>query len=214
MSSQLARELGTAERILDAAEQEFAAVGYAPARLADIAAGAGIRRPSLLYHFASKELLYRAVIERVFDELGAELVRFMGGRGEFEAQLESVIRSFAAFVEGRASVGPLIIRELLDDPGDDESAARRGGGNPGRALMLERVVPLLDVVEAFIRTQGSARVRGDLPVRAALVQVAAGLLLRGSVGDLRVPLWGPGDHALTLAKLLLFAPPSHQESPR
>ena len=204
MSRQLAKQLGTAERILDAAEREFAAVGYAPARLADIAARAGIRRPSLLYHFASKELLYRAVVERAFDELGAELARFMGGGGEFEAELESVVESFAAFVDARRSIAALIVRELIDDPEDDESAARRGG-SPGRELMLERVVPLLDAVEAFIRTQGAGRIRPGLPVRAALVEVAGGLLLRSCVGALREPLWGPGDHASLLAKTIFFA---------
>ena len=212
MSRNLAKALGTAERILDAAEREFAAVGYAPARLADIAERAGIRRPSLLYHFASKELLYRAVVERAFDELGAELARFMGGTGEFEDQLESVVRSFATFVDGRPSIAALIIRELIDAPADDASAARNGG-SPGRVLMLERVVPLLDAVEVFIRTQGVGKLREGLPVRAALVQIAGGLLLRSSVGALRGPLWGPGDHALTLAQILCFpATPSTQAS--
>lgn len=208
MSSPALKELGTAERILDAAELEFAAVGYAPARLADIAARAGIRRPSLLYHFASKELLYRAVVQRAFDELGAELARFMGGDADFAEQLENVVRSFASFVEGRRTIAPLIIRELIDDPDHDASASRRGGGNPGRQLMRERVVPLLDVVERFIRRAGDGRLCAELPVRAALVQVAGDVLLRTAAGSLRAPLWGPGEHAIALAKLLFFGPPS------
>ena len=204
MSSQLARELGTAERILDAAELEFAAVGYAPARLSDIAARAGIRRPSLLYHFASKELLYRAVVERAFDSLGAELARFMGAGGDFAAQLENVVRSFAGFVQARPTIAPLIVRELIDDPTHDESAARRGGGNPGRELMLERVAPLLDIVEGFIRAHADERLRADLPVRAAIVQIAGDLLLHTAAGTLREPLWGSGEHAITLANILFF----------
>ncbi|PRP91398.1 Biofilm operon icaADBC HTH-type negative transcriptional regulator IcaR [Enhygromyxa salina] len=202
---QAAGELSTADRILHAAELEFAAVGYAPARLADIAARAGIRRPSLLYHFESKELLYRAVVELAFDQLGAQLRRFMGGDGEFEAQLEAVVRSFASFLDARPTLAPILVRELIDDPDHDEDATRRGGGGPGRAIVLERVVPLLTLVENFIRERGAERLRPGLPVRAALVQVAANLLLRSSVGGLRVPLWGPGDHAMTLAKLLFFA---------
>ncbi|KIG11895.1 Transcriptional regulator [Enhygromyxa salina] len=202
-----ANDLSTPERILDAAEREFAAVGYAPARLADIAARAGIRRPSLLYHFASKELLYRAVVERAFDQLGAQLMRFMTGEAAFEGQLAAVVRSFASFLESRPSLAPIILRELIDDPDHDEDATRRGGGTPGRAIMLERVVPLLSVVEAFLREHGQARLRPGLPIRAALVQVAGNLLLRSATGSLRVPLWGPGDHALELANLLFLAPP-------
>ena len=54
----------TAERILDAAEACFAQKGYAGTTLRDVATGVGIRIPSLYNHFASKEVLYAAVLER------------------------------------------------------------------------------------------------------------------------------------------------------
>jgi AcrR family transcriptional regulator len=54
----------TAERILDAAEACFARKGYAGTTLRDVATGVGIRIPSLYNHFASKEVLYAAVLER------------------------------------------------------------------------------------------------------------------------------------------------------
>ena len=73
--------------------------------------------------------------------------------------------------------------------------------------MLERVVPLLDLVEAFIRSRGAGQLRPALPIRAAIVQVAANLLLRCAAGQLRAPLWGEGDHALALAKHLFFPKP-------
>lgn len=197
-------DLGTADRVLDAAEREFAAVGYAPARLADIGERAGIRRPSLLYHFPSKELLYRAVVERAFDRLGAALVQFMGGDGEFEQQLEAVVRTFSEFLDAHPSLAPIIVRELIEDPTHDLDTARRGG-SVGRTIMLERVVPLLTLVEAFISTRGREHLRPNLPIRAALVQVSANLLLHSAAGRLAEPLWGPTDHALALAKLLFLA---------
>jgi AcrR family transcriptional regulator len=49
-------------RILEAARGEFALHGYS-ARLSDIAQRAGLTHPTLLYHFGSKERLYKAVIE-------------------------------------------------------------------------------------------------------------------------------------------------------
>lgn len=207
-----ANDVSTADRILDAAEREFAAVGYAPARLADISARAGIRRPSLLYHFASKELLYRAVVERAFDQLGAQLLQFMTGEGAFEDQLAAVVRSFSSFLEARPTLAPIIVRELIDDPDHDEDATRRGGGTPGRTIMLERVVPLLSVVENFLRERGAGSLRPGLPIRAALLQVAGNLLLRSATGSLRVPLWGPGDHALDLANSLFLASPTAKVS--
>lgn len=201
-------DLSTAERILQAAEGEFAAVGYAPARLADIAARAGIRRPSLLYHFASKELLYRAVVERAFDQLGAELINSMKLDSEFEGRLDAVVLAFATFLDARPSLAPIIVRELIDDPEHDQDTSRRGGGH-GRTIMLERVVPLLGMVEEFIREGGADQIRPALPIRAAIVQIAGDLLLRSAAGSLRTPLWGPGDHARALARVLFLRESTH-----
>ena len=204
MSRQAANnDHSTAERILGAAEREFAAVGYAPARLADIAERAGIRRPSLLYHFASKEQLYRSVVERAFDQLGSELMRSMTGLDAFEVRLDAVVGAFSSFLDARPTLAPIIIRELIDDHDHDGDPSRRGGG-PGRAIVLERVAPLLDMVEGFIRNGGSTLLRPDLPIRAAVVQIAGDLLLRSAAGSLREPLWGAGDDAKRLARSLFF----------
>jgi len=55
----------TTERILDAAEERFARVGYEGTSLNDIADDVGIRTPSVYKHFEGKHAIYMAVLERL-----------------------------------------------------------------------------------------------------------------------------------------------------
>jgi len=58
-------------RILDGARAAFLRFGYERTSLADIAAGAGVSRTALYHYFASKEEVFRAVV----DELHAGSLR-------------------------------------------------------------------------------------------------------------------------------------------
>lgn len=181
----------TPERLLDAAEQAFAQ-GYDAARLEDIAAAAGIRRPSLLYHFASKDDLYAAVVRRTFARLGAALMSVMSRRLDFAARVDSMVDTYASFLAENPAHAQILVRELVDARG------------PGRDILLGEVVPLLDLVERFLVLEGRDLLRPELPVRAAILQIAGASVLRSAAGALQQPLWGPIDQSRALARLLLF----------
>lgn len=190
-----ANRAATSERILDAAADVFGEQGFASARLGDIAGLVGIRRPSLLYHFSTKEALYEAVVVRAFAQLGLALRAGRAVDGPFVSRLEAMTRAFVRFVDEHPSVARLVVRELLAADG------------PGTAVLLGQVAPMLDEVEAWIRGEGAGAIRTDVPIRAALLQVVSDTLLRSSAGALRQPLWGPADqdHTWRLAAAMILA---------
>lgn len=70
--------------ILRAAATAFAARGFAATSMDDVAAAAGVTRLIVYRHFASKEALYGAVLEHVYERLGEESVA-SEARGEHAA---------------------------------------------------------------------------------------------------------------------------------
>lgn len=180
----------TPERLLDAASAEFAVRGLEGARLQDIAERAGITRPSLLHHFDSKESLYQATIERAFAQLGEVLMSAMSAEAEFAHRIEAVVEGFAAYMSSTPDLARLLVREIVDREG------------PGRAMLLERAVPLLDAVERFVLAEGG--LGGAVPVRAVLMMVVSDVLLKVSAGDeLRDAVWGREDGAVAVLRAMV-----------
>jgi AcrR family transcriptional regulator len=184
--------IDTPTRVLDAAENAFALVGLAGAKLANIAEAAGIRRPSLLYHFSSKEALYCAVVTRGFHALGKVLSDAMAIDGDFDERLGLVLSTFVDFLEQRPHLARIVCRQIVD------------GSGPGKEILLNEVAPLLDRVVHFIEREGADRLRPHIEVRAVTMQICSTVLLRAASGELRAPLWGNFDDDWSLVQALLF----------
>ena len=91
------------ERIVAAALAEFAAKGFAGARVADIARRAGLNKQLISHHFGGKSGLYRAVMNRRRSSGGGEMAAPPGG---------PMPEALAGFYD-RASADPEWIRVLL-----------------------------------------------------------------------------------------------------
>jgi AcrR family transcriptional regulator len=82
---------GMQRRILQAATSEFATKGYGGARVERISEAAGTVDRMLYYYFGSKEGLFRAVLERVYEELGAAEQRLQLADAEPVAGMRALI---------------------------------------------------------------------------------------------------------------------------
>ena len=180
-------------RILWAAERVFAERGYAHARLADIAAEVGIRRPSLLYHFATKQALYDAVVGHAFERVGARLASALDRTDDRpEAQLERIAGSMTGFADGHPAAVSIVLRELVDP------------SEVGGALIVDGLGAIVDTLTAAVTEAAppgvpSAAWAPPVTPHAARSELSAPARRGG-----RDALWGEGDHTFVLARRLLL----------
>jgi TetR/AcrR family transcriptional regulator len=102
------------EVILAAAEVVFAEKGYDGARLDDVARRVGIRRASLLYHFADKDALYEAVLDSLTDDLASRYRRVLSARAPAGVRLEQTIDEWLDVITARPALVRIMVREVAE----------------------------------------------------------------------------------------------------
>lgn len=111
------RALATREKLLEAAIERFAAMGYDAASTRDIEAAAGVNRGLIAYHFKSKEMLWKAAVTWLFARAQAELAVAARHAADVDpvARLRYFVRAYVRFCARYPAVNRMMVQEGMHD---------------------------------------------------------------------------------------------------
>ncbi|MCP4680645.1 MAG: TetR/AcrR family transcriptional regulator [Deltaproteobacteria bacterium] len=116
MKSAHTRPSNVKKRILSEAVRLFAENGYEGTSVQAVAEAVGIKNPSLLYYFKSKEQLREAVLDDMLSHWKDELPRLISQSTTSQDRFGSLVESVVGFFAEDKNRARLTIREMLDNP--------------------------------------------------------------------------------------------------
>jgi AcrR family transcriptional regulator len=102
------------EEILESATRLFAERGYEGTSMADLAERVGLRKASLFHHFASKDVLYAAVLEQLIHELARSVTQAAFAQGSYLERLDALSDAITDAVTANPFAARLLVREAMD----------------------------------------------------------------------------------------------------
>ena len=145
-------------KILQAAEELFAARGFAAAPIRDIASKAGVNGAMIHYYFGSKEALYLAILENAASKVRGLLVETAGGSGSTKERLARFVDAYATYILSQPNLARILYREMLTGAKHIKKIAER--------YAVTNYTILRDTISEGVR-------RGELrPVDAALAPIS------------------------------------------
>jgi AcrR family transcriptional regulator len=126
------------DRILDAASELFAEVGFAGARVDEIAARASVNKAMLYYYVGDKQALYTAILLRNFDRVAAALAGAVVVEGTARQRLEAVIRAITEVIQRHPEHPRIMLREVAS------------GASNLPDEVLDRMLEVVEVVRGLL----------------------------------------------------------------
>lgn len=102
----------TVRNILNTAVQIFAEVGFAGARVDEIARRAHVNKAAIYYHVGSKEALYAQVLQEMFSDLSERIVQYVQEAQTPEEKLRVYIRQIGQTLQFRPQLAAIMMREV------------------------------------------------------------------------------------------------------
>lgn len=102
----------TRDRILAAAAEVFASIGFAGARVDEIAARAGVNKAMLYYHVGDKDKLYATVLTETIDRVPPILHAALQQAETPNEKLQCVLDTLSTLPKSNPHFVPILLREI------------------------------------------------------------------------------------------------------
>jgi AcrR family transcriptional regulator len=166
------------DEILDQATRLFAERGYEGASMGDLAELVGMRKASLFYHFASKDVLYAAVLDRLVTSVASAIAVAATAEGAFVERLDTLSDAMTTTLGEQPFAARLLIREAMD-----WGPVIQGG-------LHDHIQTVLGAAEQFLLAGQAAGVFVKLDAKQFIVSLigihfmpfAVGNVVRGFIG--------------------------------
>jgi len=145
------------DTILDEATRLFAERGYEGASMADLAERVGLRKASLFHHFASKDELRAAVLNRLVQEVGGAIAVAAVAEGSFEERLDTLSNAITLVLCQQPFAARLLVREAME------------WGPEATSETAQAIAGVLEGAAEFLRAGQEAGVFQQLDARQAVV---------------------------------------------
>jgi len=169
--------LTSEEKVISAAVKEFAAHGYAGARVDSIAEKAKVNKAMIYYHFKSKEKLYERILKDITDSIYSQIRDAAVGEGDPVEVIYSIIGRYMNMLDSfDREIFQILLREIAS------------GGEYFRKVAIPNLaVPVLSLVVPLIKSaKDSGRVR-DVNPYYTFLQILGGIVFFNII---RIPMEG------------------------
>ena len=147
----------------------FSSIGFAAARVDDIALRAGVNKAMLYYHFGDKQALYTTVLIAVIDRAHAAIVAATQREHEASAKLEAILEAFARLGQSDRHFVPMMLREIAS-----------GGAALSDEMLLRMASVFRLVAEVLAEGMGSGAFRKTDPLLTHVSLVGSMMFLIAS----------------------------------
>ena len=167
-----AKRAETAQRILEAAQEEFALHGFEGATIRSIADRAGVHASLVMQHYGSKASLFaisvqlphddhQAASDHLFDVIDVRM-------GELPPETRALVRSMLTVPEAEASM-----REFLEERVDNLAGSLEGDDAELRATLVVSSILGLTIARHFLKLQAFENISRESLVNAANAWITA-----------------------------------------